>query len=233
MAEKTLVDSEKYLKSGAHIGTRYKSGEMRKYIFKIRKDNLNVMDIQTLDDRVRFAAKFLAQFDAKRIAVVSRRLYGRTPAQVFAQSTGAKEFTGRFVPGTFTNYTNTKFFEPQVVLVLEPEQDAQAINEAEKINAPVVAVTSTNNSLRNIDIAIPANNKGRKSLALVLYLLAREFLKEKTLIASDAEFSKTIEDFEYKMKENEREEDFEPQERRDRRDRDRDRDRRPRRNDRR
>ncbi len=222
MTEKTLVDSEKYLKSGAHIGTRYKSGDMRKYIFKIRKDNLNVMDIQTLDERIRASAKFLAQFSPGRIAVVSRRLYGRTPAMTFAQSIGAKEFTGRFVPGTFTNYTNSKFFEPQVVFVVEPEQDGQAIEEARKINVPVVAVVSTNNSIRNVDMAIPANNKGRKSLALVFWLLAREFLKEKKLIEDDSGFTKTVEDFEYKMKENEKEE--EPQEmRRPIRDRDRDR----------
>ncbi len=215
--EKTLVESDKYLKSGVHIGTRYKSGDMKKYIFKIRKDNLNVMDIQTLDERIKVAAKFLANFSPARIAVVSRRLYGRTPAVVFAQSIGAKEFVGRFVPGTFTNYTNSKFFEPQVVVVLEPEQDAQAIEEARRINAPVCAIVSTNNLLKNIDLAIPANNKGRKSLALVFWLLAKEFLKEKGTISSDSEFSKTVEDFEYKMKENEKEEDFEFAEKKDRR----------------
>ena len=36
----TLVSSEKYLKTGVHIGTKYKSGEMRKYIYKSRRDGL-------------------------------------------------------------------------------------------------------------------------------------------------------------------------------------------------
>src|SRR3989338_61728 len=122
-SEKTLVEAEKYLKSGVHIGTRYKSGEIRKYIFKMRKDNLNVMDIQTIDSRIRVAAKFLAKYPFEKIAVVSRRLYSVAPATLFCQVTGAKPFVGRFIPGTFTNYMNSKFFEPEVVFVVEPEQD--------------------------------------------------------------------------------------------------------------
>lgn len=201
-----LVESDKYLKSGAHIGTRYKSGEMRKYIYKVRKDNLNVMDIYTLDQRIKMAAKFLAKFEPEKIAVVCRRVYGVTPAGFFAQAIGAKAFVGRFVPGTFTNYTCSNFFEPSVVVAVEPEQDAQAIDEAKKINVPVVAFASTNNSTRNVDLVIPSNNKGRKSLALIFYIMAREILKERGIIKENSEFSHSIEDFEYKMKENEQEE---------------------------
>ena len=209
-----LVDSEKYLKSGVHIGTRFKSSDMKKYIYKIRKDSLNVMDIQTIDNRIKYAAKFLARFKPQKIAVVARRLYARTPAQEFAKAIGAKEITGRFVPGTFTNYSCSRFFEPQVVVVVEPELDKQAISEAGKINVPVVALASTNNSLQNIDIVIPSNNKGRKSLALVMWLLAREYLKETKAIESDAEYLKKVEDFEYQMKDTDREEETEERPRR-------------------
>ena len=37
-----LIDVETYLKSGVHIGTKFKSGDMRRYIFKKRKDGLMV-----------------------------------------------------------------------------------------------------------------------------------------------------------------------------------------------
>ena len=204
-----LVDSEKYLKSGVHIGTRFKSSDMKKYIYKMRKDSLNVMDIQTIDQRIKFAARFLARFRAQKIAVVARRLYARTPAQEFAKAIGAKEITGRFVPGTFTNYSCSRFFEPHAVVIVEPELDKQAISEASKINVPVVALASTNNSLQNIDIAVPSNNKGRKSLALVMWLLGREYLKETKAIENDAEYSKKLEDFEYQMKDTDREEETE------------------------
>jgi small subunit ribosomal protein S2 len=201
----SLVEAEKYLKSGAHIGTRFKSGEMRKYIYKIRKDGLNVLDVQTLDERVKIAANFLAQFNPEKVVIISRKLYGQTPAKVFAKTIGGKAYTGRFVPGTFTNPEGKEFIEPEVIIAVEPEPDVQAVNEAAMVNVPVVALCSTNNSLRNIDLAIPVNNKGRKSIALVFWLLAREILKIQGKIKSDAEFTVTVEDFEYKMKEGEKE----------------------------
>ena len=212
-AQQTLVDSETYLKSGAHIGTRFKSWEMKRYIFKIRKDGLNVLDVGTLDERIRFAANFLAKFPPQKILVVARKLYTQIPVKVFAQAIGAKAIAGRFVPGTLTNPKSANFIEPGIVFTAEPEPDGQAIEEARKANIPVISLASTNNSFRNIDLVIPTNNKGRKSLALVYWLLAREFLKATGSIATNEEFTKTVEDFEYKMQEGEKEEYFErPQE---------------------
>ena len=208
-AQQTLVDSETYLKSGAHIGTRFKSYEMKKYIFKIRKDGLNVLDVGMLDERIRLAANFLARFPPQKILVVARKLYTQTPVKAFAQAIGAKAIAGRFVPGTLTNPKAVNFTEPLVVFTAEPEPDAQAIEEARMANIPVISLASTNNSLQNIDLAIPTNNKGRKSLALVYWLLAREFLKATNAIKEDIEFTKTLEDFEYKMQEGEKEESFE------------------------
>ncbi|HIH21274.1 MAG: 30S ribosomal protein S2 [Candidatus Diapherotrites archaeon] len=199
-----LVPADKYLKSGAHIGTKFKSGEMKKYIYKKRPDGLSVLDVQTLDERIRIAAQTIAQVPAEKIAVVSRRLYGQTPAEKFAETTGAKPMTSRFVPGTFTNSRSKEFFEPKLVIATEPESDSQAIEEASKIKAMVIALCSTNNSTKNIDLVIPANNKGRKSLALVYWLLAREVLKAKGLLASDEQFSRSIEEFEYKLSEAEK-----------------------------
>lgn len=204
MAEKTLIDVESYLKTGSHIGTKFKSGEMRRYILKVRKDGLNVLDIQKIDERIKLAAKFIARYAPEELVVVSRKLYGQTPAKEFAKIIGAKEIVGRFVPGTFTNPTAKKFIEPKILLVTEAEPDSQAITEARKIRIPVIALSSTNNSLKNVDFIIPVNNKGRKSLALVYWLLAREYLKERGEIKSDDGFTKSLEDFEYKMKEGER-----------------------------
>ncbi len=202
----TLLDQEKYLKTGAHIGTKFKSGEMRKYIYKVRKDGLKVLNVETLDQRLLIAAKFLAQYPAKNIVAVSRKLYGQTPAKMFAECIGGASITSRFVPGSFTNPVAKRFVEARVLVVTEPEPDYQAIEEAKRTRIPVIALCSTNNSTKNIDLVIPVNNKGRKSLALVYWLLAREFLKANGTIASDAEFTKTVEDFEYKMKEGEVEE---------------------------
>ncbi|HZX33765.1 MAG TPA: 30S ribosomal protein S2 [archaeon] len=220
-----LVETEKYLNTGAHIGTKFKSGDMKRYIYKVRKDGLNVLDVQTLDERLKFAAKFISAYPKEKIVVVSRKLYGNTPAKMFAESIGGKALTGRFVPGTFTNPKGTRFVETGIVVITDPEPDAQAILEASIVRVPVVALASTNNVLKNVDIAVPINNKGRKSLALGYWILAKEVLKERGEIKSDSEFGKTIEDFEYKMTEGEEEAARQPRfERKGRFDRDRDRD---------
>lgn len=174
--EGMLVEGEKYLKSGAHIGARTKTGTMSRFVYKTRKDGLKVMDVQVLDERLSIAANLIASIDAEKIAVVSRKVYGAKPAKTFSQSIGAKAFTGRFIPGTFTNPESSHFFEPRLVIVTDPENDFQAIIEAQKIKAPVIALASTNNETKNIDLIIPINNKGRKSLALAYWILARETL---------------------------------------------------------
>jgi len=203
MAEKTLVPIEKYLKTGCHIGTKFKSGDMRRYIFKSRKDSLKVLDVETIDERIKLVAEFLSKYDPEKIAVVSRKLYGKTPANKFAELVGAKSITGRFVPGTFTNPQAKIFIEPEVIIVAEPDSDNQAVEEASSIRVPVVGLASTNNSLKNVDLIIPINNKGRKSLALVFWLLAREILKERGDLKTDAEFEDKLLEFEYQMKESE------------------------------
>ena len=201
-----VCEGDKYLNSGAHIGTKFKSGDMRKYIYKTRKDGLKVLDVQTLDDRLKLAAKFIAHYPKDKVVVVSRRAYGQTPAKIFAQSVGGTAIVSRFVPGTFTNPECTHYIEPAAVIVVDPEVDNQAIEEATNIRVPVVGMASTNNSLKNIDIAIPINNKGKKSLALAFWVLSKEILRGRGEIKSDDEFTKKVDDFEYKLKEGEEEE---------------------------
>ncbi len=198
---KHLVELDEYLKTGSHIGTKFKTGDMRRYIFKQRRDGLKVLDVETIDSRLKIAAKFLAGFDLAGIVAVARKTYGQQPAKMFAEAIGGKVILGRFVPGTFTNPNAKKFVEPKAVIVTDPESDRQVLKEVQKTKAPVVAMCSTNNILRTIDLAIPINNKGRKSIALAYFLLAREILKEKGLLKKKEDFSKKLEDFEYKMKE--------------------------------
>lgn len=218
MEEKINPEIEKFLKTGAHIGTKFKTGDMQRYIFKQRKDGLKVLDVEGIENRLKLVAGFLARYDTAKIVVVSKKIYGQVAAKMFAEVTGAIALTGRFVPGTFTNPLAKKFIEPEVVIVTDPDSDEQAVSEATKRRAVVVALCSTNNYLRNIDLVIPINNKGRKSLALAYWLLAKELLKTKGFIKTDAELGKTAEDFEYKMRGEDREEE-EPEEKMERRSR--------------
>ncbi len=205
MTEKTQAkpmnpeNTNPFLTTGSHIGTVFKTGDMRRYIFKRRKDGLLVLNVENIEERLKIAANFLANYPADRIVVVARRLYGQTAAKKFAEAIGAKALTGRFIPGTFSNPQHKKFIEPRVVLVTEPEADLQAIKEASTVHTPVIGLVSTNNSLRNVDLAIPINNKGRKSLALAFYTITKEYLRKKGEIKSESDFKLTPEDFEYKL----------------------------------
>lgn len=191
-----LISEDEYLTSGIHIGTQQKSRDMRSFIYKVRTDGLYVLDIKQTDSRIRDASSFLATFEPEEILVVAARQYGQKPARVFAETIGSKAFPGRFVPGTLTNPELPQYSEPRVIVVTDPAADQQALREAVNVGIPVVALSDANNETKYVDLVIPTNNKGRRALATVYWLLAREFLKARGLIKKDKDFSRAIEDFE-------------------------------------
>ena len=182
MGKDLLITPEEYLKSGIHIGTRYKSKGMRKYIFKLRKDGLKVFSIETIDEKIRYLAKILTNYDMDKVVVVGRRIFAKTAIEKFCKIIGAKPYIGRFIHGQFTNPQMRNFFEPQLIFVVESNLDKQAVKEAEVIDVPVVSLSSANNSLTNIDYTVPCNNKGKKSIAVIFWLLAREYQIAKGII---------------------------------------------------
>jgi len=191
-----LVPEDVYLTSGVHIGTQQKSADMKKFIFKVRSDGLYVMDVKQTDARIRVAAKFLARFKPENILVSSARQYGQKPAKIFGKTMGAKVFAGRFVPGILTNPEVPDYIEPEVLLVTDPAADQQAIAEALNVGIPIVALCDANNETRNVDLVIPTNNKGRRALACVYWLLTREMLKEQGILENNEDFKLTMDDFE-------------------------------------
>ncbi|MDP6148629.1 MAG: 30S ribosomal protein S2 [Candidatus Thalassarchaeaceae archaeon] len=176
--ESPLVTYDVYETHAVHIGTNQKSSDMQRFIDTDRADGsgLHILDLNQTDERIRKVAKFLAQYDPERILIVSARQYGQRPARKFAQSIGAKRIVGRFIPGTLTNPQLRTYMEPEVLFVTDPAADSQALSEAVSTGLPIVGIVDANNTLRNVDLALPANNKGRRSLALIYWLLSREIL---------------------------------------------------------
>jgi small subunit ribosomal protein S2 len=186
-----LIPVEDYLGAGVHIGTQQKTADMERFIHRVRTDGLYVLDVATTDQRIRTAADFLANYDPEQILVTSSRQYGRFPAEKFADAVGARARTGRFIPGTLTNPKYDGYIEPDVLVVTDPIGDSQAVKEAITVGIPVIAMCDSNNSTSNVDLVVPTNNKGRKALSVVYWLLANE-----TLDRRGAEPAYGLEDFE-------------------------------------
>ncbi|PSP80439.1 30S ribosomal protein S2 [Halobacteriales archaeon QS_4_69_225] len=186
-----LIPVEDYLAAGVHIGTQQKTSSMERFIHRVRTDGLYVLDVSTTDDRIRTAASFLANYSPEQILVASSRQYGRFPAEKFADAVGARARTGRFIPGTLTNPDYDGYIEPDVVVVTDPIGDSQAVKEAITVGIPVIAMCDSNNTTSNVDLVVPTNNKGRRALSVIYWLLANE-----TLDRRGAEPGYALEDFE-------------------------------------
>jgi len=197
--EELLMQRDALLSAGIHIGTRMKTGDMEKFIYRVRPDGLFVLDVKKTDERIRVAAKFLARFEPAKIAAAAARLYAQEPVKKFCEATGATPVIGRFIPGLLTNPLYPNRIEPEVLMVSDPRADAQAVKEASAAGIPVVALCSTDNEFSGVDLVIPTNNKGRRALAVVYWLLARQILRERGELPPDKDLPLTIEDFEAKI----------------------------------
>ena len=190
---------KKILTTGIRVGTEVKTKFMIPYITQANPEGLYLFDIDITLNRIQTAARFIKKFDIKKVIVYSGRTYATTPIEKFCQLTGAKKMLGRFMPGTLTNPSLPYYSEPKLIIVSDPQVDAQAITEATNAGIPIIGIANTDNVTSKLDLVIPANNRGRKSLATIYWLLAREILQDSETMKYE------IEDFETKTAEVEEE----------------------------
>ena len=203
--EELLLPRDTLLSAGIHIGTRMKTRDMESFIYRVRPDGLFVLDVKKTDERIKIAAKFLARFEPSKIAAAAARLYAQEPVRKFCEVTGAIPLIGRFIPGLLSNPLYPRHIEPEVIIVSDPRADSQAVKEASMVGIPVVALCSTDNDFSNVDLVIPTNNKGRRALAVIYWLLARQILRERGELPPDKDLPLTMEDFEAKISREEEE----------------------------
>ena len=190
---------KKVLSTGIRVGTAVKTKFMIPFITKASPEGLYMIDLDLTLDRIQTAAKFVNRVDIKQVIVCSGKEYANTPIEKFCEVTGATKMLGRFMPGTLTNPSLPYYIEPKLVLISDPQVDAQAITEATNAGIPVIGISNTDNITSKIDLVIPANNRGRKSLATTYWLLAREILKDKGQLKDDEQMKYDIDDFETKI----------------------------------
>lgn len=199
-----LEHLEKYiLSTGIRVGTPVKTKFMVPFITRATNEGLYIIDSKKTLSRIQTAAKFINRAEISKVLVCSGREYASMPIEKFCELTGATPMLGRFMPGTLTNPLLPYYTEPQLVLVSDPQTDAQAVLEATNAGIPVIAISNTDNITSKVDLVIPANNRGRKSLAATYWLLAREILLQRGQLKEGQSMKYEIDDFETKITEEE------------------------------
>lgn len=192
--EQFLAPLEDYLKAGIHIGTKIKTKDMEPFIYKVRPDGLSVLNVEDVNKRLNVAANFIAQYNPEDILLICRRESGWTIANLVSKLTGIKKLTGRYPPGILTNIQLKTFMEPKLIIAVDPWPDKNAVTDANRMGIPVVALCDSNNDAKQVDLIVPCNNKGKKSLGLIFWVLTKEYLKRRDML-KDGEFKYTIDDF--------------------------------------
>ena len=179
--KETLVPMEDYLKSSIHLGTRVITPDMRKYVYRRRADGLAVFNTALLDDKLREGCGYVCKFAPEDIIVVCKREAGWKAVQKFSEATGIRSFTKKYPSGIITNTNLENFTEAELIMIVDPWLDKNALDDANRIGLPVLSVCDTNNFTSGVTQIIPGNNKSAKSLGMIFYLLAKAYIESRKL----------------------------------------------------
>jgi small subunit ribosomal protein S2 len=194
---------KKVLSTGIRVGTQVKTKFMTPFITKASPEGLYMFDLDITLEKIKTAAKFINRVGTDKLIVCSGRQYANTPIEKFCEMLDTKKLLGRFLPGTLTNPSLPYYIEPKLVLISDPQVDEQAIIEATNAGIPIIGISNTDNITSKLDVVIPANNRGRKALATVYWLLVRQILIERGELKEDELMKYEIDDFETKITEEE------------------------------
>ncbi len=194
---------KKVLSTGIRVGTQVKTKFMEPFITKASPEGLYMLDLDITLEKIKTAAKFINRVGTDKLIVCSGRQYANTPIEKFCEMLDTKKLLGRFLPGTLTNPSLPYYIEPKLVLISDPQVDEQAVIEATNAGIPIIGIANTDNITSKLDVIIPANNRGRKALATVYWLLVRQILIERGELKEDDPMKYEIDDFETKITEEE------------------------------
>jgi small subunit ribosomal protein S2 len=172
----TLVPLEMYIKAGSYIGTKVITPDMRKYVYRRRNDGIAIINTNLIDEKLKEAIRFLNKFRPEDWVLVCKREAGWRAAKLFSELTGVRVFTKKYPAGIITNISLPNFFETEMIFICDPWLDKNALNDAVNVKREVMGICDTNNLTKGVNVVVPANNKGNKSLGLILWIVAREYM---------------------------------------------------------
>ena len=189
-----LTSLDEYMSHGVHIGSNMSNTYSKWFIQSSRNDGIKIIDIKKTDERLKILLNLLLNEDLNKMLLIGKKKNVKKAASLFSKLTGIETYTKRYLPGNLSNTDLKNFSEYKIVILCDPSADKNILNESFENGSFIASFCDTKHVSSKIDLVVPINTSGEKSLALAFYLLTKNYLVKKKII-NEKDFKYSIDDF--------------------------------------